>query len=235
MSGARADLDREKAAAARAAVAEVRDGMIVGIGTGSTVAFAIAALAERCAQGLRVTGVATSLRSDAIARAAGIAMIDFADRATVDLAIDGVDEIDGRLRAIKGAGGAMLREKIVAAAAPRMIAIADSRKLVDRLGQAPLPVEVLPFARRFVQRRIEELGGAPHMREDAAGSPYRTDQGNGVLDCGFGRIHAAAELAAGLSAIPGIMGHGLFVGEIDALYVGRGDTAEYRERPNRPG
>jgi ribose 5-phosphate isomerase A len=229
------DFDREKAAAARAAVAEVRDGMIVGIGTGSTVAFAIAALADRCRSGLRMTGVATSLRSDAIARAAGIPMIDFADRAAVDLAIDGVDEIDGEFRAIKGAGGAMLREKIVAAAAARMIAIADSRKLVTELGAAPVPLEVLPFALRFVRRRVEELGGMPRVRRDAAGSPYRTDQDNAVLDCAFGRIDAAEALGRALSDIPGVLGHGLFPAEIDALYLGRADTVERREAGDRAG
>lgn len=223
------ELDREKAAAAGAAVAEVQDGMIVGIGTGSTVAFAIAALADRCRAGLRMTGVATSLRTDAIARAAGIPMIDFADRAAVDLAIDGVDEIDAAFRAVKGAGGAMLREKIVAAAATRMIAIADSRKFVARLGAAPVPLEVLPFALSFVQRRVEELGGIASLRQNAAGSPYRTDQDNSVLDCAFGRIDDAEALGRALSSIPGVLGHGLFTDEIDVLYLGRGGTVERRE------
>jgi ribose 5-phosphate isomerase A len=222
--------DIEKAAAARSAVAEVQDRMIVGLGTGSTVAFAIAALAERCRAGLRVTGVATSLRSDEAARAAGIAMVDFAGCDAVDLAIDGVDEIDAGFRAIKGGGGAMLREKIVAAAATRMIAIADSRKLVDRLGAAPVPVEVLPFAVGYVRRRVQELGGFPRLRHDAAGSAYRTDQGNAVLDCAFGAIDAAEELSRSLSDIPGLLGHGIFLGEIDALYVGRDDRVDCRER-----
>jgi ribose 5-phosphate isomerase A len=221
--------DREKEAAARAAVAEVRDGMIVGLGTGSTVAFAIETLAERCRSGLDVRAVATSVRTEAIARQSGIEMLDFSTFAGVDLCIDGVDEIDPAFRAIKGAGGAMLREKIVARAAVRMIAIADSSKAVARLGRAPVPVEFLPFARGFVSGEIEKLGGGQMLRM-SAGEAYVTDQGNPVFDCAFGAIDVADELAASLSAIPGVLGHGLFIREIDALYLGKGGSVEIRER-----
>jgi ribose 5-phosphate isomerase A len=227
--------DQEKAAAARAAVAEVQDGMIVGIGTGSTVAFAIAALAERCRSGLSMIGVATSLRSDAAARAAGIPMIDFADRDMVDLAVDGVDEIDGDFRAIKGGGGAMLREKIVAAAATRMIAIADASKQVRHLGVAAVPVEVLPFALGLVRRRVADLGGTPSLRSATDGSPYRTDQDNAVLDCAFGPIQFPDRLARNLADIPGVVGHGLFLDEIDALFVGRAAGVERYEAARPAG
>jgi len=222
-------VDIEKRAAADAAVMEVREGMIVGLGTGSTVAFAIEALAERCRQGLAIRAVATSLATEALAGGAGIAISDFADLARIDLCIDGVDEIDPGFRAIKGAGGAMLREKIVARAARRMIAIADGRKSVDRLG-APVPVEVLPFALGLVTDRIARLGGTPRLRRGASGTAYRTDQDNAVLDCAFGLLAAPKALALSLSQIPGVLGHGLFLGEIDALYIGQGDRAERRER-----
>ena len=140
-----------KREAAEAAVAEIESGMLVGLGTGTTAAFAISALGRRIRkEGLRVTTVGTSLATEAAARAAGIAMLDFADVAHSDLVIDGADEIDSAFRAIKGGGGAMLREKIVAASATRMICIVDSGKTVETIGTRPLPIEVLPFARDFV-------------------------------------------------------------------------------------
>jgi ribose 5-phosphate isomerase A len=228
-----ADRDREKRAAAEAAVAEIEQAMVVGLGTGSTVAFAIEALAARCRAGLNVRAVATSLRTDGIARRSGIDVLDFSTLAAVDLCIDGVDEIDPVFRAIKGAGGAMLREKIVAQAAARMIAIADSSKAVDRLGAALLPVEVLPFALGFVGRRIEELGGEPRLRRGGVGGVILTDQGNQILDCAFGFIDAPEILASSLSQIPGVIGHGLFIGEIDTVYIGRGDEVERRTRDTR--
>jgi ribose 5-phosphate isomerase A len=208
-----------KRAAARAAVAEIQDGMLVGLGTGITACFAIAALAERVAGGLNVTTVATSLAASRAAQAAGLPVIPFDALARLDLAIDGADELDPQLRAIKGKGGAMLREKIVAAAAGRMIVIIDAGKQVTRLGRGPLPVEVLPFAAAFVSYRIERLG-ANVSRRQAGDTSYRTDQGNIILDCRFGPIEDPQALAATLSAIPGLLGHGLFLDEIDAAYVG---------------
>jgi len=219
----------EKRAAARAAIAEVADGMLVGLGSGSTVAFAIEALGERVADGLRIEAAATSRRTEAAAARAGITIVPFDTLAAVDLAIDGVDEIDPALRAIKGAGGALLREKIVAAAATRMIAIADSSKPVERLGAARLPVEILPFAQAFVTRALAALGADVALRV-RDGTPSRTDQGNLILDCAFGTIADPAALAATLSAIPGALGHGLFVDEIDALYLAGEDGVSVRER-----
>ncbi|MDB5713888.1 MAG: rpiA [Sphingomonadales bacterium] len=223
------DRDREKRAAAEAAVAEIEAGMVVGLGTGSTVAFAIEALAARCRAGLTIRAVATSRRTEAIARQSGIEVVDFSMLAAVDLCIDGVDEIDPAFRAIKGAGGAMLREKIVAQAAARMIAIAGSSKAVDRLGAAMLPVEALPFALGFVGGRIEALGGQPMLRRGVAGIAV-TDQGNQIFDCVFENIEAPEILASRLSQIPGIIGHGLFIDEIDAVYIGRGGDVEKRTR-----
>jgi ribose 5-phosphate isomerase A len=207
-------MDDDKKAAALAAVAEVQDGMLVGLGTGSTAAFAIAGLGERVAQGLSIHAVATSAASERLARGVGIPIIDFADVAHVDLTIDGADEIDSRLFAIKGAGGAMLREKIVAASSARMIVIADGSKRVARIGAARLPVEILPFAKAFVIDALADLGGNPVVRAD-----YRTDQQNIVVDCHFALLGDPGALAARLAAIPGILGHGLFLDEVDAAYI----------------
>ena len=213
------DLAARKRAAARAAVAEIRDGMRVGLGTGTTAGFAIEALGELVAAGLKVTTVATSCAASRAAEAAGLPLLAFDALARLDLAIDGADELDPQLRAIKGKGGAMLREKIVAAAADRMIVIVDAGKQVARLGAGALPVEVLPFAASFVARRIEHLG-ASVSRRMAGDAGYRTDQDNIVLDCRFGAIDDPEALAAALSAISGVLGHGLFLDEIDAAYVG---------------
>ncbi|KQN15942.1 ribose-5-phosphate isomerase RpiA [Sphingomonas aurantiaca] len=218
-------IDDDKKAAAVAAVAEVRDGMLVGLGTGSTAAFAIRALGERVAAGLAVRAVVTSDASGQLARQVGIPVLDFADIARVDLTIDGADEIDARCFAIKGAGGAMLREKIVAASSARMIVIADGSKQVDRIGAAKLPVEVLPFARGYVERVLAELGVAPVMRDK-----YRTDQGNLVIDCHFATLEDPRATAALLAAIPGILGHGLFLDEVDAAYIATNGVVTRLER-----
>lgn len=223
-------LDDEKRLAARAAVAEVADGMLVGLGTGSTAAHALGALAQRIAGGLRITAVATSVATAAAARAGGIAVLDFADVARVDLAIDGVDEIDGRLRAIKGAGGAMLREKAVAASATRMIAIGDSTKWVTTIGVARLPVEVLPFARSFVVAALTALGAAVTIRPG-----YLTDNGNLVADCRFAVLPDLDRLAAAIAAIPGALGHGLFLTEIDTAYIAHGGVVTRLERDGPSG
>lgn len=188
--------------------------MVVGLGTGSTAAFAIAAIGRRVRQGLRVTGVPTSLATAAAAEAAGIPLTD--PPVEIDLAIDGVDEVDPLLRAIKGGGGAMLREKVVAATARRMIAIADAGKRVARLGAHPVPIEVLPFAATPVAAAVARLGGDGRWRM-RAGAAVTSDQGNPLLDAHFGPIADPAALAAALSAIPGLLGHGLFLTEIDLL------------------
>lgn len=226
------DAEAQKHAAAIAAVANVEPGMLIGLGTGTTAAYAIAEVARRVGEGLRIRAVATSSRTEQAALAAGIEVIDMADIDTVDLAIDGVDEIDPGFVAIKGGGGAMLREKIVASAATRMIAIADASKLVERLGHHPVPLEVLPMATALVMRRVRELGCEPTIRGNA-GQPYRTDQGNAVIDCRFAMIDDPERLSAKLSRIPGMLGHGLFLGEIDTIYVGTQHGVERRDRPDK--
>jgi ribose 5-phosphate isomerase A len=217
-----------KQKAAEAAIAEVADGMLVGLGTGSTAAFAISGLGRRIAhEGLRITAAGTSLATEQAARTAGIPFLAFDDLAAVDLCIDGADEIDPEFRAIKGGGGAMLREKIVATAAARMICIVDASKPVETLAR-PLPIEVLPFARSYVAGAIRCLGGDPVVR--AAPS----DQGNLLIDCAFGPIADPGSLAQTLDGIPGLLGHGLFLSEIDALYVGDEAGVERRERRQNP-
>jgi ribose 5-phosphate isomerase A len=223
------DEDDDKRAAAEAAVAEVRDGMRVGLGTGSTVRFAIAALGRRVAAGLRIEAVATSVDSAARAAALGIAVRDFAAVAQVDLTIDGADEIDARLWAIKGAGAAMLREKIVAAASTRMVVIADASKRVAAIGATKLPVEVLPFARAFVAARLAALGAAVTARAGA------TDNGNLVLDARFAAFPDGRALAATLDATPGVLGHGLFLDEVDAAYIAAGGVVTRLERNRASG
>jgi len=205
-------IDDDKRTAAEAAAAEVRDGMLVGLGTGSTAAHAIRALGARVRRGLAIEAVATSVASAALATDEGVRVIPFEAVSTVDLTIDGADEIDAQLRAIKGAGGAMLREKVVAAASRRMVVVADASKRVEAIGAAKLPVEVLPFAAGYVLAALEQVGGRPAMRDGA------TDNGNRIVDCRFGAVEPE-RLAATLSQIPGVLGHGLFLHEVDAAYI----------------
>lgn len=218
--------DDDKKTAAYAAIEEVQDGMLVGLGTGSTAAYAIVGLGERVAQGLAIRAVATSAASERLAREVGIAVVDFAGIGHVDLTIDGTDEIDSRLFAIKGAGGAMLREKIVAASSARMVVIADGSKRVGRIGSAKLPVEVLPFAETYVLDALRALGGAPVVRAN-----YRTDQGNLVADCHFSALDDPLSLADALAAIPGVLGHGLFLTEVDGAYIVDRGIVTRLERP----
>jgi ribose 5-phosphate isomerase A len=218
----------DKRIAAEAAVAEVRDGMMVGLGTGSTAAHMIRALGARVAEGLNVDAVATSLASAELARSLGVRVHDFAEVARVDLTIDGADEIDDRLLVVKGAGGAMLREKCVAAASDRMVVIADASKRVPAIGAASVPVEVLPFAHAYVTRALAERSD-PVLRM-ADGAPYRTDQDNLVLDCAFRDLSDPHGVAAWLQAIPGVLGHGLFLSEAHAAYLSDGGVVTRLER-----
>ena len=222
--------DDDKRLAAEAAVAEIADGMRVGLGSGSTVAFAIAAIGRQVTDWPRARFFSTSQRTTRAARDAGIVLARFADEAELDLVIDGVDEIDPAFCAIKGGGGAMLREKILASAARRMVAIADGTKRVAVLGKAPVPVETLPFARGFVAARARALGADPVLRMNGAGTESRTNQGNLILDCYFNGIADPASLAADLQAIPGALGHGLFLSEIDAAYIAADGIVTKMER-----
>lgn len=211
------DQDKDKRLAAEAAVAEIRPGMMVGLGTGSTAAHMIRAIGRRVADGLSIKAVATSRASAELAESLGITVHEFMDVRQVDLTIDGADEIDDAMLVVKGAGGAMLREKCVAAASERMVVIADGAKRVKRIGKAAIPVEALPFARSYVERALEDRT-YPELRM-TNGEAYRTDQGNLVFDCAFRDLSDPQEAAIWLQAIPGVLGHGLFLSEVDATYV----------------
>ncbi|TMD22464.1 MAG: ribose-5-phosphate isomerase RpiA [Chloroflexi bacterium] len=206
MATAPAEVEAQKQAAAQRALELVKPGTIVGLGTGSTARYFIEGLAARIQNGLLVQAVVTSLESRAMAEAGGIPITERAD-GSLDLAVDGADEIDPALNCVKGRGGALLREKIVAHASRRFVLIADETKLVGRLGRGPVPIEVLPFLWEATSRSIESLGGRPELRM-APGGPFTTDNGNLVLDTSFGTVDAA--LGVSLHAIPGVIEHGLF-------------------------
>lgn len=218
MATAHAEVESHKRAAAERAVDLVRPGMIIGLGTGSTARYFIDAVGRRVREGLEVRAVVTSAESRGLAEAAGIPITDRIDGG-LDLAVDGADEIDPAVNCIKGRGGALLREKVVAYASRRFVLVADESKLVGRLGRGPVPIEVLPFLWEATSRSIESLGGRPELRL-AAREPYRTDNGNLILDSSFGAVDAGLGLA--LHAIPGVIEHGLFFGMAKAAIIGSG-------------
>lgn len=218
----RAALKRE---ASEAAVALVADGMAVGLGTGSTAAFAVEALGRRVYEGLQVVAIPTSERTAKQATALGIKLITFADRQRLDLTIDGADEIArGSLDLIKGLGGALLREKLVAAASDRLVIVADETKLVDRLGNhTAVPVEVVAFGWETTALRLTALGVSPAPRRDSSGQLFRTDGGNMILDCACGAIADPAALDRALSAVIGVVETGLFSAMAErAIVAGEG-------------
>jgi ribose 5-phosphate isomerase A len=218
--------EAEKEAAGRAAAKLVRDGDIVGLGTGSTAYFAVVALGERVKAGLKIIGIPTSVRTGDLARQLGIPLTTLDETPQIDMTLDGADEVDPRLNLIKGGGGALLREKVIATASKKMVVVADSSKVVPVLGKFPLPVEVISFARTVVENKIVALGASPKLRTKTDGSPYLTDNGNQILDCSFGKIADPAALALVLSDTPGIVEHGLFIGLAKVALVGRGDAVE---------
>lgn len=215
--------DAAKRAAAEAAAALVRDGMVLGLGSGTTVAFLLDALAARMRdEKLRFSGVPTSHRTAAQAVRLGIPLLDLTGDVQIDLAIDGADEVeDGSLALIKGLGGALLREKIVATAANRFVVIADRGKRVQRLGtRAPLPVEVVSYGHEVTARRLAALGGRPVLRRDAEGAAFISDGGNLIYDCaGFAPISNPAALAKELDRSVGVIEHGLFLGMASEAYI----------------
>jgi len=216
--------DAAKKAAAEAACAHVREDTIVGLGTGSTADYAVKHLGERVEQGLRIRGVPTSLRTEKLAREVGIPLVELDDVEEIDVTIDGADEVDKQLDLIKGLGGALLREKIVASLTKRQIIVVDPSKLVDKLGtRSPLPVEVLPFGAKVVERRLVKLGMKPTIRAKD-GKPVVTDNGNLVLDVRFVEgIGAPQKLETELNNIPGVVENGLFLGMTWRVVVGEAD------------
>lgn len=215
--------DAAKKAAAEAACAYVREDTIVGLGTGSTADFAVKHLGERVKQGLRIRGVPTSIKTEKLAREVGIPLVDLNDVTEIDVTIDGADEVDPQLDLIKGLGGALLREKIVASLTKRQIIVVDPSKMVQKLGtKSSLPVEVLPFGYKVVERRLISQGYHPTLRVKE-GKPVVTDNGNLVLDCRFadeGGIADARALEAKLNTTPGVVDNGLFLGMTWRVVIG---------------
>ena len=221
--------EAEKEAAARASLKYVRDGLIVGLGTGSTARIAIRYLGERVRDGLKIRGIPTSIASRDLAIQLGIPLTNFDEVQEIDVTIDGADEFDPALNLIKGGGGAMLREKIVASATKKLVIVTDSTKQAPLLGKFPVPVEVIGFAEALLAKKIAELGASVAQRKDGAGKPYVTDEGHHILDCRFGQIPDSADLARKLSDMPGIVEHGLFVGMASVvLMANAGEVAEFR-------
>ncbi len=227
--------ETEKELAGRAAAELVRDGDVVGLGTGSTAYFAVVALGERVKAGLKIVGIPTSEATAELARKVGIPLATLEEHPEIDIDIDGADEIDPQLRLIKGGGGALLREKVIAAASKKMVVIADSSKSVPVLGKFPLPVEIVPFARAVVQKKIAGLGATAKLRLKPDGQPHVTDNGNQILDCSFGKISDPPALAKELSNTPGIVEDGLFIGLATVALIGYGESVREirKEKPSR--
>ena len=216
--------DDEKRLVGEAAARHVEDGTTLGLGTGSTVAFFAAALGRRIAAGLRVRAIPTSSQSRSLAETHGIPLTDWQAVDVLDVTVDGADEVAADLSMIKGAGGALMHEKIVAAASKRRIYIADAKKLVRRLGAFPLPVEVSPFGHEVTARRLADSGAAVSLRMSGS-EPLRTSDNNLIYDCAFGEIADPAARERELNAIPGVLECGLFVGLVDRLIAVRDGAA----------
>jgi ribose 5-phosphate isomerase A len=218
--------DAQKRAAAARAVEFVRPGMRLGLGTGSTARHFVELIGERVRAGLDVVAVPTSEATLADAQRCGIDLRTLDDTPQLDLTVDGADEIAPDLSLIKGGGGALLREKIVAAASERMIVIADESKCVDALGRFPLPIEVVPFGIAALIRSVEaaikgvQKAGSLTIRHATGGHPFVTDGGHWIIDAELGRIDDAAALAHALAAVPGVVEHGLFIGLADTAIIG---------------
>ena len=219
----------EKQHAAEVAVEYVKDGMIVGLGTGSTTEFAVKKLGERVRDGLAIRGIPTSDVTKVQAEEEGIPLIDFSETMYIDLTIDGADEIDVNLNMIKGGGAALLREKIVASASKEEIIIVSHEKFVKQLGSFPLPVEVIPFGWQVIFNQLETLGGSPDLRLKQ-GQPLLTDQGNYIIDCRFRQILDAAQLEQRLNMIPGVVENGLFTGLCTRMIMAEGEKIVVKER-----
>ena len=221
------DLDSLKRAAALTAVEYVRDGMVVGLGTGSTAKHMVVALGAKVRSGMRLRGVPTSQETAMLAREQGITLIDAEHAWVIDVAIDGADQVDPGFNLIKGGGGALLKEKIVAASAKQFIVLVDQTKRVPVLGGSfPLPVEVIPFGWGSTARAIEALTKSPVVLRERDGAPFTTEAGHVILDVHLPRIDNPRALEIALNLIPGVVETGLFVGRTDLLIVGTANGVE---------
>jgi ribose 5-phosphate isomerase A len=227
--------DELKRAAALRAIEEVKDGMVLGLGTGSTAAFVVEGLAARVKDGLKIVGVPSSERTAAQARGLGIPIATFAEYQALDMTIDGADEVElGSLNLIKGLGGALLREKIVAAASRRLVIVVDQEKLVDRLGQhTPVPVEVTPFGWQATAAALAALGCVPERRYGPGEQPFISDEGHFILDCRFGPIADPAALEQRIAMTVGAVENGLFVGRSSLVVVASESGVEVLVPPAR--
>jgi len=223
--------DEAKERAATRALDLVTAGQVIGLGTGTTAKFAIEGLGRLVREGLSIRGVPTSVATERMARELGIPLVDLNQADRVDITLDGADELDPDFNIIKGGGGALTREKLVALASVKRVIMVDQSKLVSKLGTSrSLPVEVLPFAWSFSARLLGELGCVANLRQQE-GAPFLTDNGNYILDCDFGPIEHPAALERRIKLLPGVIESGLFVGIADVLVIGLDDRAEIRERP----
>lgn len=211
-----------KQAAADAAVAQLENGMVVGLGSGTTATLAVAAIGRRVQEGLRIVGIPTSLKTAEQARLLNIPLSTLEGHLVIDVTIDGADEVEaGTLNLIKGGGGNLLREKIVAVVSSRLIVVADERKVVSELGgRSVLPVEVAPFGWKTTEKRLEQLGANPTLRLLSDGQAFLTDGNHYILDCKFGPIGSPQSLQANLDGIVGVVEHGLFIGIACQAIVG---------------
>jgi len=219
----------EKQRSAEAACEYVKDGMIVGLGTGSTAEFAVKKIGELVRNGLSIRGIPTSDATKILAESEGIPLIDFSETMFIDLTIDGADEIDANLNMIKGGGAALLREKIVASASREEIIIVSCSKLVQQLGVFPLPVEVIPFGWQVVFNQLESLQGNPELRLKQ-GQPSVTDQGNFIIDCHFRKIENPEQLEQHLNMIPGVVENGLFINLCTRMIMADGENIITKNR-----
>ncbi|MGH9826476.1 MAG: ribose-5-phosphate isomerase RpiA, partial [Blastocatellia bacterium] len=223
--------DAQKQEAGERAAEFVQDGNLVGLGTGSTAAFAIRALGRRVLEGLKIRGVPTSKASQSLAEQLGIPLVDLNEYCRLDVSIDGADEIDPAFDMIKGGGGALIREKLVALASDREIIIVDELKLVPRLGQShPVPVEVLTFGWCLAKRALTDMNGNPRLRM-TGDVPFVSDNGNYIFDCEFGPIGDPPFLEKEIKQIPGVVDSGLFIGLADTLIVGSENGVLVKEAP----
>lgn len=214
--------DQLKDAAAHAAAELLKEGQIIGLGSGTTAALAVNAIGQRVARGLKIIGISTSEKTTAQAQQLGIPLATLAEYPVIEVTIDGADDVELKtLNLIKGGGGNLLREKIVAAASKRLIIVVDKSKLVERLGShSPVPVEIVPFGWEATAKRLESLHTHPVLRKNADGSSFVTDGGNYIVDCAIGPIASPSDLASELDGVVGVVEHGLFIGLASEVLIG---------------